>query len=972
MNKGMAFGRQRPRRAAAAITAGFLMCLLGTTGIAGAEETGAKKAGAKETASKGTASKDAGATEEFSKLMVDPAIDDTGPFCYLSKPSTQIAVPGVTKGTQFTFDGALYNGDTELCFFYGESLKPLLMRQKEMLDGWIPVYSCSWNDGPIAYRMEVFGSVLDDGPTTNMINFIRVRMRNDGTAPARAHLAAANRFSGIDHRFRFRRATPFSPDWTYDMSGDAVVRGGRLLYVFPGGAKKEAVSGTPCTGPFKGSDHNVSMRAENCLARFDRDLAPGAEIGLDFRMPATPVSVADTDFVNAIRNADHDLYRARWIAEWRETLGSGTQISIPEKKVNDACRANLVHAMEAIWTSDDGLKVQGVNKFQYNWFWLRDGAYILRTYELFGHNDLAADLLRYFERFQQDDGNFVSQKGQLDGFGQALFAFGQHYAITGDLGFARAIYPHIPPAIAWLKKARAADEFHLMPPTEARDNELIAGRYTGHNLWALLGLRHAIRLAKATGHDEDAIAFQQEYDNFLAAFLKRIDTVCGIDGPIPPGLDVEGGQDWGNLLAVYPSEILEPFDPRVTATLDKMHREKYAEGVMTYSGRLHHYLTAKVTETHVARGGQEQALQDLYHMLLHTDPTHAGFEWTAVPWGERDVGGNFPPHGWYAAKCSALIRNMLVEERGGNGGLDGRELHFFSVVSPAWAMPGKEIAIRNAPTELGPVSASLRFRNNGADFLLEPRYRTRPLRVVLHIPYIVELKNFETDASESTRTDQGIELSPDVTRVSLTWTQVPHVPLDFDTVVEQYKREYRRRYEAYRAAGNEAYPVEAPPMLAADERALEFGAAEASADKGIAVGKPVETNGPAEPGHGPELAVDGNARNAAASSWWAGPPTPRWIRIDLQKPICIDRIHIFPYWDYSRFYQYTVETSRDATEWIQVADRSRNTKPATPLGDPIRFDPVEARYVRVTMLHNSANPSVHLVEVRILAAAPEK
>ena len=55
-----------------------------------------------------------------------------------------------------------------------------------------------------------------------------------------------------------------------------------------------------------------------------------------------------------------------------------------------------------------------------------------------------------------------------------------------------------------------------------------------------------------------------------------------------------------------------------------------------------------------------------------------------------------------------------------------------------------------------------------------------------------------------------------------------------------------------------------------------------------------------------------------------------------------------------------------------MVDASANTAPATPEGYRHRFDPAPARYIRATMLKNSANPAVHLVEVRAFEANDPK
>ena len=63
-----------------------------------------------------------------------------------------------------------------------------------------------------------------------------------------------------------------------------------------------------------------------------------------------------------------------------------------------------------------------------------------------------------------------------------------------------------------------------------------------------------------------------------------------------------------------------------------------------------------------------------------------------------------------------------------------------------------------------------------------------------------------------------------------------------------------------------------------------------------------------------------------------------------------------------------MEASADGTAWQRVADLSENTEPAAPAGNDFRFQPIDARYVRVNMLKHSLNAGVHLVEVRVFPA----
>jgi alpha-N-acetylglucosaminidase len=136
-------------------------------------------------------------------------------------------------------------------------------------------------------------------------------------------------------------------------------------------------------------------------------------------------------------------------------------------------------------------------------------------------------------------------------------------------------------------------------------------------------------------------------------------------------------------------------------------------------------------------------------------------------------------------------------------------------------------------------------------------------------------------------------------------------------------------------------------------------------EQNLTTGKPVTVSGGSQPGHPPEMAVDGIADRS--SSWWAA-PWPQWLQVDLEKTARIGSIDLFTYWDGGRSYQYTIETSLDGKTWTQAVDMSGNTKPATAAGDHHAIKPTDARYVRVNMLHNNANEGVHIAEIRVYPA----
>jgi HEAT repeat protein len=132
----------------------------------------------------------------------------------------------------------------------------------------------------------------------------------------------------------------------------------------------------------------------------------------------------------------------------------------------------------------------------------------------------------------------------------------------------------------------------------------------------------------------------------------------------------------------------------------------------------------------------------------------------------------------------------------------------------------------------------------------------------------------------------------------------------------------------------------------------------------LAQGKPVTTSVAQQGDKKPELAVDGRTDLDSA---WFGDGSPSWLQVDLGETVAIDKANVLFYWDGSRYYQYTLDVSVDGEAWATAADMSGNTTPGTPKGVMLTFAPAQARYVRVNIIKNSANPAVHLVELKVYA-----
>jgi hypothetical protein len=747
--------------------------------------------------------------------MINPSIDRPDePFCYFSKPTDEIGVMDGREATLISPEGYLYTGFGEMIFFTGNPLQPVNQRVKTLYDGYVPIVEYRYRYDGFEYHFELFAATLDGKPDSPLIDFIRVTITNENSARRNAFFSAGIRYQNDvntvygkgDNRFRRPAASKraggynqpgveFNPAWTYGFRSGEFLRDGRVMYLYPTSPEPE-LRMTAQDGEDDPVDTTTRVlrilpTTPAGITVYKVALGKREKRSLDFLMPVEPVA-PDSPLLQQLRGAKFDAYLQKTVGIWQNLLEQGMEISLPEKKVEHAFKANLIYDLIAR-NKVDSFYVQTVNDFHYHAFWLRDASYIVNMYELTGYQWIARQCLDFFAQFQQPDGNFVSQPGQFDGWGQTLWAYGQHYRYTHDNSFALEVLPSIERAIAWLDSARNSDPLRLIPVTAPGDNEDIKGHITGHNFNALGGIKSAIAIARAAGRKDLFTRWNALYAEFLARFKEVLHQVTAeTGGYITPGLDSPGGQDWGNMESVSPVQILDPNDPMVTATL-KATRAKYQEGIMTYGdGRwLHDYLTMSNTETEVIRGEQQTALEEFYALLVHTSATHAGFEYDIRPWKTRDFGSNLSPHGWFAAKFRTLLRNMLVRE-------EENQLHLLSVVSPEWLKDRDTIAVRGAPTAFGTVNMVLTVGPSGGTLHLNNEFISPPQPLVLHLPWFLRMREITVDGRKFPFGNGLVILPVNARTVHLTWEREKNYKgMSYDLAVKAYKEEYAKRWRAF-------------------------------------------------------------------------------------------------------------------------------------------------------------------------------
>ncbi len=958
--------------------------------------------------------------------MFDPAIDNPElEWCYGGRTTTVLGTAFQPNVTQFTFDGSLFCPENaELHFFTGADDTPVFARQRNWLYGWLPVVEYEWQDGDLHYRLEAFGAALDGIGAGNVVHFTRLSVRNHGKTEQNAALGAALRGSGLDYRDGKPSAVIQSDD-VVAMDAGAVTVNKALSAIYCGdGLQLERTLGLPYDAPFTGFDAGIRVDTSYAIARRTASLAPGASIDLTAVIPRK--RIGDGGQIATVKAADYEIERAGCIAFWKGFFKRGA-IRVPEARVEDSYRASLVHLALAT-RSDDGVlgKRQG-SGLPYPRLFLNDYIDMMMAWVRSGHPDMHQHNVQWLKDKQlPDSGMFIDvhNRGKdhiVTSHGQAIIALAYPPVFAGDVESGRDVFEHVRKGVELIIRDHRSGKHHgLLRPSIPYDAPMLTGLHACHNFFALTGMRLGIRLAGLIGETDIAAAWGVAEKSYAAAIKAACEDSFKREGWVRSGFYdwtagyVQGrvgrtnsypNQDWENMLMAYPTELYGGSDKILTDTLDMIRRRKYREGVMTYRNgmHIHQYVTINMAHQFLAGGQQEKALEDLYHILLHNGPTHEGFENLVEPWTDRTPRANCPPpHAWAASKIGLFLRNMMVLEYGGRLGMDAgqRDLHLFNLISPAWQRTGESLGIDAMPTEFGDVSASFTFVAGGAEVRIQPDFRQQPNRIVLRIPYFVELTDFSSDAVESERQGDQLFFSPDVKTVGLRWkprpeahkgaaqriltryrSEYPRVmnegeyekvaapaaelsaeeqawpaqPLSFALVRKTFAHEYRERFRRFVAAGRQPQPVAAPPLKKA-----------VPADNPVLDVPSRTTNAPTSASRNQEyarFAANGNRSNPAF--YWTAERPDDWWQVSLPDNSEVSQLTIVARSADKSQPQpsYMIEYSQEGGMWHPLVDRSGEVDAEAPAGSTHHFAPVKLRYIRVRFPGAGKKAPMRLLEL---------
>ncbi len=489
-------------------------------------------------------------------------------------------------------------------------------------------------------------------------------------------------------------------------------------------------------------------------------LQPSAGTAITHRIPRGSTRTLYVGWLNDPRRARtfrvtesrYDGARDAVAAYWDLRLAAGTEISVPEKRVNDAARNLLIQNLTLTWRYSIGNP--------YEQFSFPEGSDVAQVLAEFGHSGVSRSILR--TSLSRKPTPYPNWK-----MGEKLVGSAAHYRLSNDRAYVRQATPALRRYVAALGRQIERNPTGLLDRERYSSDipDSVLGLHSQAVAWQ--GLREMARVWGATGDAALARRCRSLAGRLERGLRRAVRTSQRrlpdgslflparlLDGERPYGSLTEArlGSYW-NLVMPYAlaSGLFEPGSPEARGALRYLLRHGSRLLGVVRAGAYALYPdpsfptggTDGVYGINVARfladaGEADQLVLSLYGTLAvaMTPSTFVSGEAASVaPLGGLSYRSMYlPPNGASNAAFLETLRALLVHEtRDARGAPHGLELAF--ATPRPWLRAGKRIAVRRAATSFGPLSFSLESRADGVRISVEvPARRPATLKLRLRLP----------------------------------------------------------------------------------------------------------------------------------------------------------------------------------------------------------------------------------------------
>jgi len=371
--------------------------------------------------------------------------------------------------------------------------------------------------------------------------------------------------------------------------------------------------------------------------------------------------------------------------------------------------------------------------YTYKRFWFRDAAFVLNALLTLGGVERTRRTISGFAARQRHDGYFLSQEGEWDSNGEAIWTYHRFAALTGET-LPEDWMTAVRKGANWITRKRlpvnsGRPEAGLLPAGFSAEHLGPNDFYYWDDFWGVAGLRCAAELWQARDPGQ-AARYSDEADEFLGTIEHSFPSGMQrrFPGAIPaaPLRRMDSGAI-GSLVADYPLQAFGAGDPRILKTADYlMTHSSFAGGFfqqMIHSG-INAYLTLHVAQVRLRAGQVEEAWKLMDCVAGLASPTG---QWPEAI-HPRTLGGCMGDgqHVWAAAEWALMVRNCFVREE------DDR-LVIASGVRPEWWREGGAL-FGPTLTPWGRVTVEIIPKQQGAGVRIQGEWRVAPPLLDVRLP----------------------------------------------------------------------------------------------------------------------------------------------------------------------------------------------------------------------------------------------
>ncbi len=525
----------------------------------------------------------------------------------------------------------------------------------------------------------------------------------------------------------------------------------------------------------------LSERGDGTRDYFLRIEVP-AKVGacVDLLMPFIPV---EPEVARAAADIGFDAALAASDRLWSQRPATAAVVDTPEPHVNRAVR-RIIDQAEVITETNPETQERALltGSWNYDTFWPTPSSMAAHMLlDQAGYFDFTASHLEIFRTYQGSakppgdaytlhPGYFcaprkLSSIDWLTDHGAVLQAISEHALLSGDKEFIDHWLEPILKACAFIRDSRAITNHTgcpgVLPPAVGTDEEKLV-QSTWNISWNYKGLDSAVRLLERL-HHPDAPKYRQEAREYKEVFGKAFRQFtatmpswtndAGVVRKIVP-YALAGDQmlshpfnlDCGPMVLAY-AGLLDGSDPLM-------------QNAMAY------YREGPNTKLYDVRGNMKQRAV-LIHEISSCEPCYsfnilcswqAGdrahflegmYGILAGDLSQQTFSGCEHRHGIFAVPAPSALWFYTAKLSVIDDALKADELHLLRLTPLAWIKTDYTTRFENMPTEYGPVDLKFGLSSDGRklNVTFKGHWRTRPNRVVLHIPPVAGLKSVVINGS---------------------------------------------------------------------------------------------------------------------------------------------------------------------------------------------------------------------------------